>query len=97
MIRLGRWIKNILSLVIHRKIELKNLFISQRNSYCRGEGNSVFVQSVCLSSHQQFICDVLFTGEIIEPLRDKSNKYAMTRNWSNQNPNPALKIQRGNN
>ena len=24
----------------------------------------------------------------------QSNKYAMTRNWSNQNPNPALKTKR---
>ena len=28
---------------------------------------------------------------------DKSNKYAMTRNWGNQNPNSALKTKRGKN
>ena len=27
----------------------------------------------------------------------KSKKYAKIRNWSNQNPNPALKTQTGNN
>ena len=73
-----------------KKMELKCLIIPQRNSFCSGEGNSVFMPSVCLSSHQQFICDVLFTREIIEPLHDCNDQ-----ELEQSEPKSALKIQRG--
>ena len=50
----------------------------------------------CFASHLGLFCLPLSHKKDAMLKRDKSNRKAMNRNWSNQKANPALKTKAGN-